>query len=205
MRAVLILFDIVNVNKNDLIDSLVIGVDRGALNAVSLGIKPDISIGDFDSVNEEEFKLIANNSKSVVRLNPIKDKTDTEEAINLVKGYDEVIILGGIEGKRIEHFYANLMLLLKYPNVIIKDDRSKIEVKIKDFIPDNDYKYISLFSIDDEAMISISGMKYNLENYKLKKIEPTLGCSNEIINNPIVKIHSGRLLVISSKDDHEKL
>ncbi len=204
MRAVLILFDILKLNKEDLCDSLVIGVDRGAYNAISFGIKPDISIGDFDSVNDEEFKEIAKNSKSVIKLNPIKDKTDTEEAINLVKGYDEIVILGGIQGKRIEHFYANLMLLLKYPNVKIKDDRSLIEVKDKSFIPNKDYKFISLFSIDEEAIISISGMKYNLENYHLKKIDATLGCSNEIINNPIVNIHSGRLLVISSKDD-EKL
>ena len=205
MRAVLILFDIEKINKEDLIDSTIIGVDRGALNAISKGISLDISIGDFDSVSQEELELIKKNSKTVVKLNPIKDKTDTEEAINLANSYDEILILGGIKGKRIEHFYANLMLLKNNPKIIIKDDYSKIEYKDKSFIPSNGYKYISLFPIDDYAIISISGMKYNLCNYILKKDEPTLGCSNEIIENPYIEIKEGRLFVFYSMEDHENI
>ena len=205
MRAVLILWDIENINKEDLKDSFIIGVDRGALNAISQGINPDISIGDFDSVSIEEYKLIEAHSKTIVKLNPIKDKTDTEEAIHLVKEYDEILILGGIKGKRIEHFYANLMLIEKYPKVIIKDDYSKIEVKDKSFIPAKGYKYVSLFSILDEAIISIYGMKYNLSDYHLKRSEPTLGCSNEIIDNPYIEIKKGKLFVFYSMEDHENL
>ena len=205
MKAVLILWDIEKINKEDLENSIIIGVDRGALNAISHGITPDIAIGDFDSVNKIEFKRIQENSKTVVRLNPIKDKTDTEEAISLVKDYDEVLILGGIKGKRIEHFYANLMLLIKYPNIKMKDENSLIEIKENDFIPNKEYKYVSLFSIPFESIISISGMKYPLDHYTLRKDEPTLGCSNECLDNPFIKIHEGKLLVIHTVSDHEEL
>ena len=183
----------------------IVGVDLGSYNAISHGIIPDIAIGDFDSCKKEEYDAIKKNSKKIIQLNPMKDKTDTEEAILLVKDYDEILILGGIRGKRIEHFYANLMLLFKYPKVKMKDDNSLIEVKWESFIPNKNYKYISLFPIEDSAILSLTGMKYNLENYTLKRNEPTLGISNECMDNPYVEIKSGGLLVISSMEDHENL
>ena len=81
MRAALILFDIVKINKEYLKDAQIIGVDRGALNAINNGIRLDISIGDFDSVSENEFNLIKTNSNKIIKLNKIKDETDTNEAI----------------------------------------------------------------------------------------------------------------------------
>jgi hypothetical protein len=48
-------------------------------------------------------------------------------------------------------------------------------------------------------------MKYNLDTYTLKRNEPTLGISNECMDNPYVEIKSGSLLVISSMEDHENL
>ena len=205
MKACLILWDIEKINKEDIKDSFIVGVDLGSYNAISHGITPDIAIGDFDSCKKIEFDAIKKNSKKIIQLNPIKDKTDTEEAILLVKDYDEILILGGIKGKRIEHFYANLMLLFKYPKVKMKDENSLIEIKRESFIPNKNYKYISLFPIEDTAILSLTGMKYNLENYTLKRNEPTLGISNECMDNPYVEIQSGSLLVISSMEDHENL
>jgi thiamine pyrophosphokinase len=87
----------------------------------------------------------------------------------------------------------------------MKDENSLIEIKWESFIPNKNYKYISLFPIDEEAILSLTGMKYNLENYTLKRNEPTLGISNECMDNPYVEIKSGSLLVISSMEDHENL
>ena len=203
-KAVIILSDIKKIDKNDLSNSFIVGADRGALNAINLGIKVDIAIGDFDSVTIDEYEFIKKNSNKVIKLNPIKDKSDTLEAIELLKSYDEIVVLGGIKGKRIEHFYANLICLYNNPNVSIKDEYSLIETKDVSFIPNLDYKYVSLFSIEDESIISISGMKYNLSKYKLKKNDP-LGLSNEVKDNPYIEIDSGRLLVIYSVNDHENL
>ena len=199
MRAVLILFNINKINKDILKDALIVGVDRGALNAINQGINLDIAIGDFDSVNENEFELINKNSKKLIKLNRIKDETDTFEAINLVKDCDEIIILGGIKGNRIEHFYANLMLLNKYNNLKIIDDNSLIEIKNKPFKPNLDYKYISIFSLDDNNIISLSGFKYNLDKYNLKINNP-LCISNEIIANPYIDIN-GKILIIYSNEE----
>ena len=87
----------------------------------------------------------------------------------------------------------------------MKDENSLIEIRKESFIPNKNYKYISLFPIEDTAIISLTGMKYNLDHYALKRNEPTLGISNECMDNPYVEIKSGSLLVISSMEDHENL
>ncbi|MCR5787386.1 MAG: hypothetical protein K6G28_06775, partial [Acholeplasmatales bacterium] len=81
MKVALILFD-VDLSKFNLDNYYKIGVDRGALNATLSSIPLDLSIGDFDSVNDKELSLIKANSLNLIKLNPIKDLTDTEEALN---------------------------------------------------------------------------------------------------------------------------
>ncbi len=202
MRAVIILKNINNIDKKLIDNSFIVGADRGALNAIQHGILLDVSIGDFDSVNKEEFEIIKGHSKKIIQLNPIKDKTDTLEALELVKDYDEIIILGGIKGNRIEHFYANLLLFNQYPNLKIIDDNSLIYVENKPFIPNQDYKFISFFSLDDNTSLTLEGFKYNLKNYNLKISDP-LCISNEIISNPKIIINNGKVLIIHSRDDYK--
>ena len=48
MKACLILWDIEKINKEDIKDSFIVGVDLGSYNAISHGIIPDIAIGDFE-------------------------------------------------------------------------------------------------------------------------------------------------------------
>lgn len=199
-KAVIILSNIIDIPTEYLKNSLIIGADRGALNAIMKGIKLDIAIGDFDSVNENEFNIIKDNSLKYIKLNPVKDYSDTKEAVDLVSDYDEITILGGIKGNRIEHFIANLMLISTNNKITMIDDNSKIVVKDKSFKPDIDYKFISFYSLDDKTVISLTGFKYNLSNYNLLRKDP-LCLSNEIISNPYVDIKSGKLIVIYSKNN----
>lgn len=199
MRAAIILKNADLKQFNNYYD-IIIGADRGALHAIKNGIIPDISIGDFDSVTDSELDIIKKNSKKIIKLNPIKDKSDTEEAIELVKDYDEIHILGGIKGKRIEHLFANIISLINYPNASLKDEDSLIEIindnnyKIK-----KEYKFISLYAIE-ESIIELRGFKYNLNDYLLKTNDP-LCLSNEIINNPKIELKKGKLLIIYSHGD----
>lgn len=201
MKSVIILANIENIDKNILKNCYIVGADKGAYIAAKNNIELDVSIGDFDSCNQEEFKLIESHSKKIIRLNPIKDETDTKEAINLCKNFDEILILGGIKGKRIEHFIANLIELYNNPKIKMLDDNSLIETKENiTFTPNEDYKYISFFSLSNDTKLTLNGFKYNLNSYTLKANDP-LCISNELENNPIVKVE-GKVLVIYSLEDH---
>ncbi len=199
MKAAIILKDAYLTNFNNCYD-IIIGADRGALHALNNGIIPDISIGDFDSVSEIEFEKIKNNSKKLIQLNKIKDSSDTHEAIKLVSNYDEIHILGGIKGKRIEHLFSNIIDLINYPNLSIMDEDSLIEtINDNNYKVKENYKFVSLYAID-EAIVDLIGFKYELNNYLLKRNDP-LCLSNEIINNPKINLKKGKLLIIYSHAD----
>lgn len=203
MKAVIVIGNNYKFNSDDFKDSYIIGVDKGALFCVLNNIKMDAAIGDFDSITGDQLKLVMDNT-NCIKLNPIKDNTDTMEAIQLASNYDEILLLGGITGNRIEHFYANLLLLKKYPKLIIKDNNSIIFTANKSLTLDKSiYKFISIFSLSNNTIISLNGFKYNLNKYKMLE-DDSLGISNEIIDNyGIIDIISGRILIILSKNDNE--
>lgn len=199
MKAVIVIGNNYKFNPDDFNDAFIIGVDKGALFCQQNKIYMDLAIGDFDSITFDDLKNTS--SKNIIKLNPIKDQTDTREALGYCMDYDEIIILGGIQGKRIEHFYANLLLLSEYPNLKIKDDYSFIFTASKDLIiENNDYKYVSIFAIEDKSIISLQGFKYELDKYNLKRNDP-LCISNEILKKGEIKIDNGRIMIILSRED----
>ena len=203
MKAYLIVGNNIELsNIKDLSSSFVVGVDKGAFIALKKGIKLDLAIGDFDSVNEEEFACLFGSVDNIVKLNPIKDVTDTYEAYKHVRDYDEIVILGGIQGRRIEHFLALVNLVKEDSKVKILDNNSYIyslkgpsTYKIKK----SEYKYISFFA-EEESIISLKGFKYELKDYVLK-VNDSLAISNEIIEEGIISILKGSIPVIQSKED----
>ena len=199
MKAAIILKDANLINFKNEYD-IIIGADRGALHAINFGIIPDISIGDFDSVTNDEYKLIESKSNKIIKLNPIKDTSDTNSAVSLVKNYDEIYILGGIKGNRIEHLFANVIDLINNPNLKMLNENSLFEtITNNNYKVKEGYKFISIFAIED-SIISLYGFKYNLCNYLLKTNDP-LCISNEIINNPKIDLIKGKLLIIYTHAD----
>ena len=180
-------------------DDFIIGVERGALDAINNNIKLNVAVGDFDSVSNIEYLLIEKKFKTI-KLPIKKDLTDLAYAISLSETND-IIILGGIEGRRVEHLFANINLLINNVNIELRDEYSIIKCLTPgnyQFFKD-EYKFISFFAIEDINNISLDGFLYNLENYNLKKYD-SLCISNEIIEGKL-SFDSGLLLVIKSKKD----
>ena len=86
-------------------DDFIIACDAGYRNCIPLGCKPNIIVGDFDTAPCPEQQ-----DDDIVVLPHVKDDTDTEYAAKLVsqKGFTEVLLLGALGGKRLEHTLANL-------------------------------------------------------------------------------------------------
>ena len=195
-----------SVKVND--DDLVIAVDGGLGYCSVLELEPDLILGDFDSVSEQEREAIellkAQIPERIIQLPDVKDDTDTLAAIRigLENGYDRFLIYGGTGG-RLEHTFANIqcLLYLKNHNAVgyLMDGSGMIcvlqneEVKLKD----NLEGYLSLFSLGKEAKgVTIRGMKYELDNATITNDFP-VGISNEFIGQEaLVKVEDGELLMI---------
>lgn len=180
--------------------SLVICADSGYLSAKKAGITPDVFVGDFDSVAKNEVK-----ASKIVELYPIKDMTDTQEAVDIAikGGAKEITILGALGG-RIDHTLANIHLL-KYAKekgamAEILDNNSYITTVDKTLeIKAKKGHCLSLIPLTDCEGVSISGVFYPLENAEMPVGNP-YGISNEF-TDPVAKIsvRSGDLLVMICK------
>ena len=179
MEYVLIIGHDMDFSKFNFTNKYVIGVDEGAYIALQNGINLDVAIGDFDSVDAKRLAYIKSKTQ-VIELSPMKNDTDTGAALKLCKDATKIIILGGIQGKRIEHFIANLLLMELNPKIEMLDNNSHMYIMDSSFsIRKTDYKFISFFALTN-TILTLEGFQYPLTNYNLKNTDP-LTISNEII------------------------
>jgi thiamine pyrophosphokinase len=189
---------------------MLIGCDRGALFLVRHGFTPDLAIGDFDSVSDDERQFIKLNCKQYIDYDPIdKDLTDTAIAIEKALAYstsgDEIIILGAI-GTRIDHTLANIHLLRvavdQGVNCKIVDTNNEIIlIKKPTKLVKGNYSHVSILPITNTVTgVSLHGFAYPLYRATLT-IGQTLGVSNIMVAQEVlIEMDEGYLLVIQSKD-----
>lgn len=179
---------------------LIIAADAGYKYLKKVNMKPDIVIGDFDSLGD------APQGENIIKLNPIKDVTDMDAAVNagIDKGFSEFHIYGACGG-RIDHTMANIQLLASLAQRKIKafvhDGETVITALCCDSLKfDKSYKgYISVFSHSDKCLgVCLKGLKYPLENAELKNTFP-LGVSNEFLGKESeIIIGQGTAIVVYS-------
>lgn len=176
----------------------IVGIDRGALFCVQNRISMDIAIGDFDSVSETELESIRSNCKEIIRLDPVKDVTDTQAALELVASAEEIWLCGGLGG-RIDHQLINIGLVRSDLRLKLWDEQHLIyAVSGEKNIKKAGYRYLSLFAAQP-SVVSLTGVKYPLTDRKIDLSDLYL-VSNEILEEEAYLAVEGRVLVIQSND-----
>ncbi len=174
----------------------IIGVDQAILSLYKQRIPIHLAVGDFDSLTNHGMLSQLN----VVRLNAVKDVTDTHQAlVEAAKvNPDELYMVGGIGGDRVEHFMIHTMFFNEFPNLIIKDEKSTLFLLEKGMHEFKNKDYMTFIAYP-KAQLSLSGFKYNLNSYRLTTYDP-LCISNEIEDQVgHVNVHEGKVLVVISK------
>lgn len=179
----------------------VICADSGFDRAVECGIKPDLLVGDLDSISSEIPEDI-----EIYKSSCEKDDTDTMLAVKtaLSMGFMDIRLLSACGG-RLDHSLANIQSL----NYISKNGGKGMLLGDNNIcfllmqnedltIPKQD-SYISLFSFENSCRVSISGVKYPLTEHLLDNAFP-LGISNEFVENKChIKVTMGKLVVLLIK------
>ena len=184
--------------KND--GDLIIAADGGFRHLLDYGIKPDVAIGDFDSLGYIPDDI------EIIKLPAEKDVTDMVAAVEtgIKKGYKTFYIYGGCGG-RIDHTISNLQLSAsvaeKGLKVFIRDGKTVISaIHNESLVFDSTYiGYFSVFSHSDISKgVTIKGLKYLLENAELSCTNP-LGVSNEFIGEEAeITVENGTLIIVYS-------
>lgn len=213
-----------NINKDFALDFLkkmtakagrrnicLIAVDRGFEFFIGTDLKPDIAVGDFDSISERGRKLLElAEHMEVRRLKPEKDDTDTQSAVQFAasRGAKRVLIFGAT-GTRLDHVISNLSLLCLGKTM-------GLEISIMDA---NNYitlvesgtvlrrktqfgKYVSFFPAGGDVKgLTLEGFKYPLDKHYLMATDCGLTVSNEIIEETArITFETGELMMVMSRD-----
>lgn len=179
-------------------NDLIIAADRGYSHCLEYGINPDLIIGDFDSADKPDLS-------NVIKLNPVKDETDTKSAVleAVDKGFKDITIYGALGG-RISHSLANIRLALEFKkkgiNVEIKSKSMRLVIVEDEFsyqMSKEDDFYVSIFALSDEIRgLSIKGLYYQLDDYQMS-IDDSLGVSNETCGKDFtISLDSGYILIV---------
>lgn len=189
----------------------VVAVDGGYDYLRSVGLQPDLSIGDFDST-EYTPEEISNTSAQTIVLEKEKDVTDFEAALKYISTMNDPLldIYGGIEGDRPDLFLSNLQVAGAYCQkgmhirFVAKDDKSRIfllspgqELYLGNE-SDKEEVFLSVLSLDSESKVLIENMKYDYHGIMTSK--QSLGISNETLKDKVghIKCESGCLAVFCS-------
>lgn len=176
----------------------VIAADKGLDNLKKIGIKPDVIIGDFDSLG------FVPSGENIKRLPVEKDDTDVGFAVNYAfeLGYKEFVIYGAIGGL-LDHTVANLQLSAYISSkggksVFVGDNVFVTSITNDTLKISNGKGRLSVFALSDKAEgVFLSGLKYPLENAVIENTFP-IGVSNEFTDKSAkITVKNGTLLIVS--------
>lgn len=180
-------------------DDLVIAVDGGYDSLISQGKRPDILIGDLDSVKTAPSGI------EILKFKVEKDETDMHLAFleGQKRGFSDFLIFGGTGG-RADHSFANYSLLLyakerganakliSFAELVMLIKNESIELS------GGTGRRFSVFAFGGDADgVTVTGAKYEAKNVKLTSDFP-LGVSNSFLSDKAtVEVKNGALLIFT--------
>ena len=177
---------------------LVIAADGGYAPLAQRGVRVDLVVGDFDSLDQIP------DHPNVLRLPKEKDDTDMLYAlrVGLDRGFREFRLYGGTGG-RIDHTLANLQCLawlstLGARGVLVGEGWAAEAVTDGTLTFGPEHRgFVSVFCHGDKARgVCLRGLKYPLTDAELTSCFP-LGVSNEFTGvESSVTVGKGTLIVV---------
>jgi thiamine pyrophosphokinase len=184
-------------------DDLIVCANGGSVNALALGLRPQVVIGDADSVSPKLRRKLEGEGVSFIVCSPRKDETDAELALRycVEHGAKSILFLGALGG-RLDHTLANLLLLAdstwRAVSVRIVDGRVSVELcSSRCEIAGKPGDIVSLLPWGgDVTGIQTEGLEYPLNDEPLF-FGPARGMSNIMLEDQaVVTVGNGLLLVV---------
>lgn len=184
---------------------LIVAADGGAQHCRALGLRPDIVIGDLDSLDAKERAELQAKGVRVISYLADKDQTDLELALLHAKeaGAQEILVLAGL-GRRWDHTFANLLLAahtqFSSQRILFLDGEQRLFVirgcaRLEARIGE----HVSLLPLGGDAQgVSTRGLQYPL-NRETLTFGSSRGISNVVLTEGAeVDLEVGCLLCVIS-------
>ena len=184
-------------------DDVLIAVDGGLRHLESLGLIPNLIIGDLDSVDQAKIQAYRTQGVEVHTYPADKDETDLELALDAACDLDpETIWVVAALGKRLDQTLANIFLLTR-PELADRDihlfdgHTDVFLIRESGIIHGEIDQRVSLLPLNGPAEgIHTQGLEYPLANETLNP-DKTRGISNKMMSpTATVRLRHGLLLCI---------
>src|SRR5688572_8046388 len=188
-------------------DDYIICADGGTRHALALGLKPNLVIGDMDSIDKDEWQKLKNAGVPIELFPRDKNETDLELALDRAVDLEpKVLIIIGALGGRLDQTFGNTALLSDARpaaiNVRLDDGLEEIFFcRDQEEVRGRSGDLISLIPWGNPVQgVQTHGLKWPLQHETLFP-EKTRGISNEMTGEVAsITIASGLLLVIHRRE-----
>jgi thiamine pyrophosphokinase len=184
-------------------DDTLIAVDGGLRHLETIGVIPDLVIGDLDSIDQAQLQLYRNQGIQIRQFPVEKDETDLELALDAACDlHPQSIWVVAALGGRLDQTLANIFLLTRpdlegYDLRLIDGHTEVFLIRDSAVIQGEIGQRVSLLPLNVPAAgISTQGLHYPLLNETLYP-DKTRGLSNQMISPTVtISLQTGLLLCI---------
>ncbi|MDZ4178629.1 MAG: thiamine diphosphokinase [Coriobacteriia bacterium] len=184
---------------------LFVAIDGGLEIFRELGVRPQILIGDLDSVDRESLDWVQHSDTEVIPLPVAKDVSDLDAALELARDRRwGPLTVGGILGGRPDHTLAAMGSLARSSALDIRfigdtedgfvlDETHHPSLSLEDI-----GLHVSLIAPLGTAVVTLEGFRFPLREGALQTLT-SLGLSNvSTAVGATITVHTGRILVFVS-------
>jgi thiamine pyrophosphokinase len=185
------------------VPALVVAADSGLEHARSLGLRVDVVVGDFDSVDPDLLDEARRAGVTIEEHPAEKDATDLELALDaaVARGARRITVVGGAGG-RLDHLLANTALLgaSRFAGVVLDawlGTARLVVVRDHATVTGKPGSLCTLLAVDGPARgVTTKGLKYPLSDDVLQP-GSTRGVSNELVDTSAhVSVSDGTLVLV---------
>ncbi len=182
---------------------MIIAADRGAGYCLRAGVRPDVVVGDMDSISPSARREVERSGVPLIQHSTEKDQTDTQLALDIAldrgAGCIEMV---ACTGDRFDHSLANVHLL--YAALKAGVDAAILAPSHRIFLVDSEAgidgmkgAILSLLPLSLEAKgVILSGFQWPLEDAVMEVGNP-YGISNRIVSEQArIHVREGVLVAV---------
>jgi thiamine pyrophosphokinase len=190
---------------------LVVAADGGAERLADFGLRPDVAVGDFDSLSEDRLAQITAAGVHVRRHPVRKDQTDAELAVaEALRAGATVVDIAGALGGGFDHSLGSLALLRRLAglNVAARLAEPGLSVTVaaaprRVVLASQPNVRFSCLPLTARAVVSLAGFDWELDRVALRA-DRCRGVGNRVARaGAVVEVHAGAVVLAVEASDFD--
>jgi len=186
---------------------MVVAADGGARFLLERGVRPDVVVGDFDSLSAAAVESLEAAGVELVRHPVRKDRTDGEMAADeaLRRGAGELVFAGALGA--LDHTLGHLAILRRMAARGVAARLAAPHLTVRVLVAPGEARLdapagrrVSVVPLHGDAMVSLEGFDYALDRGVLPQ-DACLGLGNAVVAAARILVHQGAIAVLVEDGD----